>query len=132
MRYWTDFIHKLHRSRVYVLMYNMVILVDLFFLTILGVGRMFLDLDLVNLVSWLLGLLSQSLAEHFEFLRFLVRFLELLPLAVISEGVHFNASVVVPTARRSVDCGPCNLHRSSAILANRLVRSLLWSSSINS
>ena len=114
-------------------MYNIVILVDLFFLTILGVGRLFLDLDLVNLVSWQLDLPSRSRAPLLDFLLYpVVRFLELLPLEGMIERVPLRASVVVPTASRSVDCGPCNFHLSSAILANRLVRSLLWSSSINS
>jgi hypothetical protein len=45
----------------------MIILVDLFFRTILGVGMSFLDLDLVNLVSSPLGLrLLLELASHFH------------------------------------------------------------------
>jgi hypothetical protein len=67
-------------------LYNIVILVDLFFLTILGVDRLFLDLDLVNLVSWQLGLLSRSLAALLDFGLFLVHFLELLPLEGMIEN----------------------------------------------
>ena len=67
-------------------MYNIVILVDLFFLTILGVGTLFLDLDLANLASWQLDLPSQSLGPLFDFRLFLVRFLELLPLEGMVES----------------------------------------------
>jgi hypothetical protein len=129
MRYRRDFIHKLHRIRC---LYNMIILVDLFFRTTLGVGMSFLDLDLVNLVSLPLGLrLLVELASHFRWLQ-VVGLLEWLLLASAKTSVPFKASALLPTANLSADCGPTNFHRSSAIFANRLVRSLLCSSSTNS